>query len=519
MKKLFNTFELERDILRCWFWVVPVLLVMAFLSMRQLDMYPPTVDEFYSMNNAGWFGSVSYSPIDVIESLAEFSPNHTPGYFLLLNLWGRLVGHDVVLGRTLSILMALLSLAMIYRLARDFVAPAAGLFALVIVSCNAFYNYYYILTRMYPLLVFVSALVMWLYLRMVYRRGINSPTDYFALGASAYALANTHIFSALFFAMLGAYHLLMLPKNRLWVKVTLTLMLACLMFSPWLAVIFTSGIERTFHFWQTGTAEFHELVRTWYEVTFNGTWLLPLLAVAGVAIGVRRKLIQIKPYHFLYVFFYFVFWLTVLLTDAIQFSSMRLVLSGLPPLLLFVTAGFFALYRLRRWLGVLILLWAVAGVALYRTGTWDVYLGGRAYPLRLPPWQGVSRLAQDADITGVLLGFGFDKSHLYWLTYIDYSQHYHYFEQHGLTVQVYLEVEMFRKNLSVIAATQAETWVFYQTRDVRPDEAEQLGRIMREHGYQACAATKLGRYTILTRYLWQSLDCQSERQLPANGGT
>ena len=241
---------------------------------------------------------MSYSPIDVIESLAEFSANHTPGYFLLLNLWGRLVGHDVVLGRTLSILMALLSLAMIYRLARDHVAPAASLFALVIVSCNAFYNYYYIHTRMYPLLVFVSALVLWLYLRMVYRRGINSPTDYFALGASAYALANTHIFSALFFAMLGTFHLLMLPKNRLWVKVTLTLMLACLMFSPWLAVIFTSGIEHTFGSWETGTAEFHELVRTWYEVTFNGTWLLPLLAVAGVTIGVRRRLIRIKPYHF-----------------------------------------------------------------------------------------------------------------------------------------------------------------------------------------------------------------------------
>ena len=37
-----------------WAWVVPMLLVVAALSLRQSDLYPPAEDEFYSMHNAGW---------------------------------------------------------------------------------------------------------------------------------------------------------------------------------------------------------------------------------------------------------------------------------------------------------------------------------------------------------------------------------------------------------------------------------------------------------------------------------
>ena len=41
------------------------------------------------MYNAGFLVNGPYTPFDVIESLFENSPNHTPGYFLLLNLWGK----------------------------------------------------------------------------------------------------------------------------------------------------------------------------------------------------------------------------------------------------------------------------------------------------------------------------------------------------------------------------------------------------------------------------------------------
>ena len=142
------------DILACWVWVLPVLLAVAALSMRQIDLYPPTTDEFFSMFNSGWVINHPYSPTEVIQSLQDNSPNHTPGYFLLLSAWGNLTTFDVAIARVLTIFCALLALSIAYRLVRDFVAPVAGLFAVIIVASNAFYNFYIPHSRMYPLLLF-----------------------------------------------------------------------------------------------------------------------------------------------------------------------------------------------------------------------------------------------------------------------------------------------------------------------------------------------------------------------------
>ena len=74
------------------------------------------------------------------------------------------------MGRTLTIFAGLLSLAITYRLARDIVAPIAGLFAIILLASNAFYNYFYAHARMYPLLMLASAIVIWLYLRIICRQ-------------------------------------------------------------------------------------------------------------------------------------------------------------------------------------------------------------------------------------------------------------------------------------------------------------------------------------------------------------
>ena len=130
----------DRDIIAHWVWAIPILLIVAALGVRQIDLYPPARDEFYSMYNAGFLVNGPYTPFDVIESLFENSPNHMPGYFLLLNLWGRLTSYELAIGRILTILGALISVAVIYRLARDFVAPEAGLFAVVIVASNSLFT-------------------------------------------------------------------------------------------------------------------------------------------------------------------------------------------------------------------------------------------------------------------------------------------------------------------------------------------------------------------------------------------
>ena len=65
-----------------WVWAIPILLVVASLAFRQIDVFPPTTDEFFSMYNAGWLANGAYSPEQVVQSLRRHSPDHTPLYFV-----------------------------------------------------------------------------------------------------------------------------------------------------------------------------------------------------------------------------------------------------------------------------------------------------------------------------------------------------------------------------------------------------------------------------------------------------
>ena len=190
MSKVLASMPMNEHSLKCivdsilshWIGAVPILLAVAALGAYHSDLYPPAIDEFYSMHNAGWADDGAFSPVEVLQSLRRNSPNHSPLYFLILSLWGQLTVPDLMLARILSILFALLSLSMIYRLARDFVGPAAGIFALLLACSNAFYNYYITYARMYTLLVFLSALVLWIYLRIVDKQAIAKRRDFWRWG-------------------------------------------------------------------------------------------------------------------------------------------------------------------------------------------------------------------------------------------------------------------------------------------------------------------------------------------------
>ena len=97
-----------------WAWAVPILLAFAFLSIRQIDLYPPTSDELHSsMYKAGWQTDLPYSPVDVIQDLYEGTPEHVPVYFILLNIWGKLVTNDIAVGRVLGVYSGLLAMSMV----------------------------------------------------------------------------------------------------------------------------------------------------------------------------------------------------------------------------------------------------------------------------------------------------------------------------------------------------------------------------------------------------------------------
>ena len=498
----------DQEILGHWIWVVPILLVVAALSLRQIDLYPPTPDEFFSMFNSGWIANSPYSPIDVLQSLERNSANHTPFYFLLLNCWGQLVGYDVALGRTLTIFAGLLSLAMAYRLCRDFVAPVAGFFALVVVASNAFYNYYIPHVRMYPLLVFISAAVLWLYLRIVHSQKTVKRSDYLALCLASYLLANTQAFSALLFVTIGIYHLAFVPKNRRWLHVSLAIALALLLFSPWISILITQGIDRTLKFWGQRSDGVLDVMGAWIAVALNGSPVLALISVFGMAIGLHRKIVPIKPFHYLFLLFLLVLGLTAQLTGALSVSSMRLTLTGWLLAVLFLVTGIYGLYCLRKWMALLVLLWVVTGLYFQHTADWKPYLAGRIINFSRPPWHMISRIIDRSNHEAPIVGYRFNAIVFNFPAHINYAQNEHYFVQHDLIVTPIPDLAILDEYYRHLAITEPSIWLFYQTSEVDKDETAELAALTQELNYLPCDVIEIGVDTVLLQYHWYALECQ-----------
>ena len=484
---------------------MPILLIVAALALRQIDLYPPTYDEFYSMMNSGWLFNQPYTPVDVLESLAQNSPNHTPFYFLLLNLWGHLVGYEVALGRVFTIFTALLALAAIYRLSRDFVAPVAGLFALTFVSSNAFYNYFYAHARMYPLLALTSALCLWLYLRILQGQSDAKRSDYFAFFAVTLALVYTHVFSALFLLALGAYHVLIAAKNWRWFKIALAVAAAAALFSPWLIILITRGLDLTLKHWPPGQATVREVLSAWLYIGFNGSRVLAALATAAALVGMRTN--TIRAYHLFIVFFILALAFLAQATGMLRENSMRLALLSLSPLALFVTAGLYALYRLRTWLGLLALFWILAGFGFQNNAAIANYLGARVRNFNLPAWHVVSRLALESRQSTTIVGYRFQGLDLYTKAFRGRSQADIYFYDYGIEIVHAYYRKRHKEILRQNSVAAPKVWTFYRAGLVSSDDAAKIKSSVSGLDYELCAADEVGFDTVLLQYSWALLEC------------
>ena len=489
-----------------WLWALPWLLGVAWLCIRQLDSYPPAVDEFYSMVNVGFASESLYTPGEVLASLQRNSANHTPLYFLLLNLWGRLVGGEVALARLLGGFCGLLSLAVVYRLARDFVAPLAGLLALVIMASNAFYNFYLPHARMYTLLALLAGVALWLYLRITQGRAQGHVGDYLALAAASYALANTHVFSGLLFAALGAYHLLHVRRDRRWLKVWLAFGAALLLFLPWAPVLLGPGIERSFVYLGAGRASLLEIMGSWFAVTFNGGWILALIALGGCLAVLRRR--GLPRYHLIALYFVLALALTAQLTDALDGAKMRFALAGWLPVIVLAAAGLHGLARRRIWLALAGLLWLAAGLAFQQAAEWQPYFNGRELSFKEPPWQVVSRMAQAEARPLMLSWYKFGEGHLVWGGHMDYAQSDYYFHERGVKFETFVPVERFRDNAGHHATSQPRHWVLIDSALVDAAAAAELDEIMSAAHYRACETLAIGQAGLLVKYSWQTLACR-----------
>ena len=506
----------ERELFAHWIWAVPILLIVAALSLRQINLYPPSPDEFITIYDTGWLASVPYSPIEVIESLYTNNPNHAPGYFLLLNLWGKLTSHHLATGRVLSLYCGLLSLSIAYRLARDFVAPVAGHFAVIIVASNAFYNFYVAELRMYPLLVFAAGAALWLYLRIAYQLRDVHKRDYIALGAAVYFLVNVHAYSATFLLTLGIYHLLFVPRNRRWTSVTATVSFALLLFSPWVVVLITRGLERATLVMDSVKASSWDALAVWLSLVTNGQPFLPLISIVGLAFAVKTAHSRPMPYLKLALIFLA---LLTLLADATPFVILHRMRYQLPAwffLIIPMVAGLHWLYVYRKWLGSLVFLWTVAGIVFQANVDWKQYIAGRQFSFEYPPWQVIASLAQRSTLQPRIVSYRVSQYILEWPSYINYSQRQQFFDRAGIAIEAVGDPHAFTIHAQQKAIIAPKIWVLYQTGVTSAAESADIKQTMADLEYGLCDIIKVGQDSVILDYSWEHLNCQ-DLTLPSSG--
>ena len=234
-----------------WAWLIPALLVSAWLGARGLNADAIWYDEWASLYMAG---SPPYGPASPFEILARSSaqPWQPPVYYLLLALWGSLAGWDVYALRALSLLAGLLAVAWTYRLGYDLarhgqsgrseVDPAlVGIGAAVALGLSAFFIHYYHELRTYSYHALFAVIAVWAYWHWLTRR--RSWRADLILLAALVGLLYSHYFSLLIIGALGLHHLLLAPKTRNWWRVPALMVAAGALFLPWLHVALTAPPE------------------------------------------------------------------------------------------------------------------------------------------------------------------------------------------------------------------------------------------------------------------------------------
>jgi len=222
--------------------VIVLLLAVTWLGARGLNADALWYDEVWSLYYAGGAEYGPISPADTVVRVIDQLQHekNPPGYYVLLNLWGGMVGWSEYAGRTLSLLAGVLAVALIYRLGVDLAtglnAQSRHLIALgaaVTVGGSAFFLYYTHELRVYSLVVLCTAFILWAYWRMLHaaKPGFRLQLALvMGIGTALYL----YYMTVLVLGAIGLYHLLMASKNGRWWRVSGLLVAGVALFVPWL---------------------------------------------------------------------------------------------------------------------------------------------------------------------------------------------------------------------------------------------------------------------------------------------
>ncbi|MCY4465997.1 MAG: glycosyltransferase family 39 protein [Chloroflexi bacterium] len=385
--------------------LMPILLVGFAIGAAQLNADAIWTDELYSLANIGAFDP-PYSPAQIIDSLARYSPQHTPLYYFISATWAQLAGWSQLSMRVVSLFAGSLFIAWLYRLCADLFGRGAGITGACLAATSAFLLVSFHEIRMYTLMLMLAAMHTVCYWRLAYGRGRGRVTA-LCFVMTAAALLYTHMFSAIMLAALGLHHLLFaLRRTRGW-RVVAGWLVAGLLFLPYVPVVYAGFLEETSKP-STVSAAFAtpELLETLATLIGNGSaWICLLLGLL-----LLWRLWHLRGRVVLRWAAFAVLMLVLLLVFNLQFRliglyrSRYLLILWLPILTLFayaICAGAKPLFAM-----LCLLLWAALGWGFQRSPDFVTYVGGMVYASRYPNLQhAVAGLGDKVQEHETIIGF------------------------------------------------------------------------------------------------------------------
>lgn len=156
---------------------------------------------------------------------------HVPLYHLLQHFWQMYFGHGVVTVRILSLIFFLISVPMMYLLARQILNVGWALFATVLFSSSPFMNWYGNEARMYSLLALMAILSQYFFIRI-----LKGKKGWLGYGITALIGAYTHYFFAFNLATEGLFYIFYRKKfaRGSFKKLVAIAILVTLELAPWL---------------------------------------------------------------------------------------------------------------------------------------------------------------------------------------------------------------------------------------------------------------------------------------------
>ena len=253
-------------------------------------------DEFRTLNHIEpvWLGQARSLP-ETLHSVSILSPQHGPAYFLLLNVWHKLVGSDLFSLRLLSVIFCVLAVAVLYQVALISKSPHSACAAVIVMSFLAFYVHFATNMRMYTLVATVSGWVIWSYWKAL-RSLSPSISTYISLFAAVALIPYIHYLGAIVVVAVGIYHIFVYRRDRRWWLILTVLIVGSLLFLPWLPAAHGGLAEHQVDADAVGARlESFDAVRAVLSVLSNGITPLPLL-VFGIALTQFGRLSSSERY-------------------------------------------------------------------------------------------------------------------------------------------------------------------------------------------------------------------------------